>query len=190
MGSTRLANLPDEAQLASRRHAATAAVPRAAATMMFSRRNPHRPNYHLYPPTAYVRRYGRNPRCGPPPHLRGEDIATGTRRKWGLLLHGESNVVRAGRRSAGRARRFPAICALRRTRLHGLPKSVAANHHSRPICIFQPVNLFDCATVAVVLCIRGAQRICAMIEMVTALMALVSAGIFLAHAFEGYHSRA
>jgi hypothetical protein len=36
----------------------------------------------------------------------------------------------------------------------------------------------------------GAQRICAMIETVTALMGLVSAGIFLAHAFEGYRSRA
>jgi hypothetical protein len=36
---------------------------------------------------------------------------------------------------------------------------------------------------------RGA-RIFAMIETVTALLGLVSAGIFLAHAFEGYRSRA
>jgi hypothetical protein len=55
---------------------------------------------------------------------------------------------------------------------------------------FQPVNLFDCATVESFCARAGAQRICAMIETVTAVMGLVSAGIFLAHAFEGYRSRA
>ena len=37
---------------------------------------------------------------------------------------------------------------------------------------------------------RGAQRMFAMIEMVTAFMGLVGAGIFLAHAFEGVLFRA
>src|SRR6185312_7714295 len=53
-----------------------------------------------------------------------------------------------------------------------------------------PVNLFDCATVESLCGLQGAQRTCAMIETVTAVMGLVSAGIFLAHAFEGYRSRA
>jgi hypothetical protein len=37
---------------------------------------------------------------------------------------------------------------------------------------------------------RGAQRIFAMIETVTAVLGLFSAGIFLAHAFEGFRTRA
>jgi hypothetical protein len=36
----------------------------------------------------------------------------------------------------------------------------------------------------------GAQRIFAMIETVTAVLGLFSAGIFLAHAFEGFRTRA
>jgi hypothetical protein len=36
----------------------------------------------------------------------------------------------------------------------------------------------------------GAQKDFAMIETVTAVMGLVSAGIFIAHAFEGFRSRA
>jgi hypothetical protein len=36
----------------------------------------------------------------------------------------------------------------------------------------------------------GVARMFAMIEMLSAVMGLVSAGIFLAHAFEGYRSRA
>ena len=51
-------------------------------------------------------------------------------------------------------------------------------------------NPFDCARPDVVLSRPGAQRIFAMIETVTALLGLVSAGIFLAHAFEGFRSRA
>jgi hypothetical protein len=54
---------------------------------------------------------------------------------------------------------------------------------------FRPLNLFDCATVrSFGAC--GAQKDFAMIETVTAVMGLVSAGIFLAHAFEGFRSRA
>jgi hypothetical protein len=40
------------------------------------------------------------------------------------------------------------------------------------------------------LVVAGAQRTFAMIETVTAFLGLFSAGIFLAHAFEGFRSRA
>ena len=51
------------------------------------------------------------------------------------------------------------------------------------------VNLFDCATGHVVLS-RQSEKGRAMIETVTALLGLVSAGIFLAHALDGLRSRA
>src|SRR5580704_7073591 len=46
LGSTRLANLFDEAQLASTRHIAATAAPRAAQTTGSDGRIPIRPNYH------------------------------------------------------------------------------------------------------------------------------------------------
>jgi hypothetical protein len=52
------------------------------------------------------------------------------------------------------------------------------------------MNLFDCASQQSFSPSRGAQRKFAMIETVTAVMGLVSAGIFLAHAFEGLRYRA
>jgi hypothetical protein len=52
------------------------------------------------------------------------------------------------------------------------------------------MNRFDCAGVNVVLFSRGAKGRFAMIEAVTAVMGLVGAGIFLAHAFEGVRTRA
>lgn len=55
---------------------------------------------------------------------------------------------------------------------------------------FLPVNLFDCATARSFGVCQGRKRTFAMIETVTAVMGLVSAGIFLAHAFEGYRYRA
>jgi hypothetical protein len=55
---------------------------------------------------------------------------------------------------------------------------------------FGQMNLFDCATRQSFSPRAGAQRTFAMIEMVTAVMGLLSAGIFLAHAFEGYRYRA
>jgi hypothetical protein len=55
---------------------------------------------------------------------------------------------------------------------------------------FHLPNLFDCAALQSFCGRAGAQRIGTMIETVTAVMALVSAGIFLAHAFEGYRYRA
>jgi hypothetical protein len=51
-------------------------------------------------------------------------------------------------------------------------------------------NPFDCAGCHVVWFSRGSQRMFAMIEMVTAFMGLIGAGIFLAHAFEGVLFRA
>jgi hypothetical protein len=51
-------------------------------------------------------------------------------------------------------------------------------------------NSFDCAALRVVLFSRGREGNFAMFEMVTAVMGLVGAGIFIAHAFEGVLSRA
>jgi hypothetical protein len=53
-----------------------------------------------------------------------------------------------------------------------------------------PRNLFDCATARSFCDAQGRKGTFAMIETVTAFLGLVSAGIFLAHAFEGYRSRA
>jgi hypothetical protein len=52
------------------------------------------------------------------------------------------------------------------------------------------MNPFDCAGVHVVWFSRGAKGRFAMFEAMTAMMGLVGAGIFLAHAFEGVRSRA
>jgi hypothetical protein len=60
---------------------------------------------------------------------------------------------------------------------------------TRPDLRFRQLNLFDCAAPRSFGAV-GAQRKLAMIETVTAVMGLVSAGIFLAHAFEGFRSRA
>src|SRR6266702_7282830 len=51
------------------------------------------------------------------------------------------------------------------------------------------LNLFDCATPRSFCGLQGRKGSFAMIETVTAVLGLVSAGIFLAHAFEGYRSR-
>jgi hypothetical protein len=61
---------------------------------------------------------------------------------------------------------------------------------SRVRSSFPAGNSFDCAAGHVVLSVAGAQRIFAMIETVTAFLGLFSAGIFIAHAFEGFRSRA
>jgi hypothetical protein len=52
------------------------------------------------------------------------------------------------------------------------------------------MNLFDCATLQSFSPSQGRKGRLAMIGTVTAVMGLVSAGIFLAHAFEGFRSRA
>ena len=51
-------------------------------------------------------------------------------------------------------------------------------------------NLFDCARPQSFCRTRGGKEVIAMIETVTAVLGLVSAGIFIAHAFDGYRSRA
>jgi hypothetical protein len=65
---------------------------------------------------------------------------------------------------------------------------------TRPDLRFRQLNLFDCASKRSFCGSAGVPReVCgkfAMIETVTAVLGLVSAGIFLAHAFEGYRSRA
>jgi hypothetical protein len=66
--------------------------------------------------------------------------------------------------------------------------SVALNPQSPPIvrhCREILLTVRACAS----FCSRGAQRMFAMFEMVTAVMGLVGAGIFIAHAFEGVLSR-
>jgi hypothetical protein len=55
---------------------------------------------------------------------------------------------------------------------------------------FRQMNLFDCASLQSFSPRAEANRKFVMIGMVTAVMGLVSAAIFLAHAFEGYRSRA
>lgn len=55
---------------------------------------------------------------------------------------------------------------------------------------FRQMNLFDCASLQSFSPRAGANRKFVMIGTVTAVMGLVSAAIFLAHAFEGYRSRA
>src|ERR1700730_8365061 len=68
LGSTRLANLPDEAQFARTRHAATAAALRAIKITGSDPRIPIRPNYHSTGrvPTSGVRRLC--PQCSPLRH--------------------------------------------------------------------------------------------------------------------------
>lgn len=82
-GSTRLPNLPDEAQLASATQIAAAAIPRAARTTESDRRIPIRPNTispDACPQEGLLPVFARN---GPPPFGSGDDIATRSRRKWG-----------------------------------------------------------------------------------------------------------
>src|SRR3954470_9469107 len=69
LGSTRLANLSEEAQLARIRHAATAAALRAARITGSDRRIPIRPNLPFHRPRAQC--WGANSlfaQCSPPPH--------------------------------------------------------------------------------------------------------------------------
>jgi hypothetical protein len=77
-----------------------------------------------------------------------------------------------------------------RTRnLLGFGTYVAKNPQSRPIVrtIHEILLTVQACTS---FCSRAGQGIFAMFEMVTAVMGLVGAGIFIAHAFEGVLSRA
>jgi hypothetical protein len=53
-----------------------------------------------------------------------------------------------------------------------------------------PQNSFDCAASQAVRCGRWVQGIATMLEAFTALFGVMSAGIFIAHAIDGYRSRA
>jgi len=73
--------------------------------------------------------------------------------------------------------------------LTGFDTSVAPNPQLTPIVRgLREILLTVQACTA--FCWRGAQRMFAMFELVTAVMGLVGAGIFIAHAFEGVLSRA
>jgi hypothetical protein len=52
-----------------------------------------------------------------------------------------------------------------------------------------PPNPFDCAAMRTVMSDRLGIRIITMLDAVTALFGVISAGIFLAHAVDGYWSR-
>src|ERR1700748_3313169 len=88
----RLANLFDEAQLASIRHITATAAPRATKTTGSDGRIPIRPNYHSagrLPMSEECRqRVAMRPTSAPS----CEDTASGTRRKWGEPHHGEQVV--------------------------------------------------------------------------------------------------
>ena len=73
-------------------------------------------------------------------------------------------------------------------RLPGFGTAVALNPQWRPIASRYREILLTVRACAS-FCSGGAQRMFAMFEMVTAVMGLVGAGIFIAHAFEGVLSR-
>jgi hypothetical protein len=86
--------LPEEAQLASARHIAAAATPRAALKTGSDARIPIRPNYHSAKrlpiwQAASATRFLARPTCAPS----CEDTAFGTRRKWGEACDGEQMVT-------------------------------------------------------------------------------------------------
>ena len=80
-------------------------------------------------------------------------------------------------------------CHARTSNVLGFGTDVARNPHLQPIVrSFHEILLTVRACASFASC--GAQRMFAMFEMVTAVMGLVGAGIFSAHAFEGVLSRA
>jgi hypothetical protein len=119
-----------------------------------------------------------------------EDIATRTRRKWGevgvvnqRLLWPPVDLRKCRLRAVALDRRAPSL------RVSFLNKTVAPNHQSGPIIELDKGFLLTVQ--------RGSRSVgaktyedFAMIGTVTAVLGLVSAGIFLAHAFEGIRSRA
>jgi hypothetical protein len=84
---------------------------------------------------------------------------------------------------------MPGLSISRTTPLGSVPSSaglsVASNHHQLSKFRRQR-NPFDCVAPHRVGCDRWAFRIVAMLETVTALFGVMSAGIFIAHAIDGY----
>ena len=180
LGSTRPANLPEEAQLASARQRPAAATQRAARAAESARRIPIAPNT-IAPVAAQSGAFtGSSLSMRPTSASTREDIATGTRRKWGEGFRGEPMVTRAFRRFTGEA----AIL------LAPFETPVAENPRSLPIVRARPGIFLTVQACHRLLHMRGAQRTTAMFETMTAMMGLLGAGIFLAHAFEGLRSRA
>jgi len=146
LGSTRLANLSDEAQLARRRHVAMATVPRAASPIVFGRRIPITPITIFSGRLPTLKRRGLTPQCGPPSASRGEDIATGTRRKWvcSRVVNEWLICISVDSRDCTIDIRQKAPCPQ-----HGLRRiqAICCTKSSPTTDLrFQPVNLFDCAT--------------------------------------------
>src|SRR5262249_35732922 len=85
-GSTRLANLFEEAQLASERQRLAAATPRAALAIESERKIPIAPR--TTPPVfcLFAANTGYFPSVQPTSAPTHKDNATGTRRKWGDRL--------------------------------------------------------------------------------------------------------
>jgi hypothetical protein len=104
-----------------------------------------------------------------------EDTATGSRRKWGGFYGGESIVAFAPRTQP---------------LTPGFGTPVAPKPQLPPI-VRPPFEILLTVRACASFCwpCAGAQRMFAMFEMLTTMMGLVGAGIFIAHAFEGVLSR-
>jgi hypothetical protein len=121
-------------------------VPRAARTIACCRRIPIAPNTISTGRMPALKRCGLIPRCSPPSASHRKDIATRTRRKWGLLSRGERMLASPYPLIYGRRRReslryqpfaAPDVC-----RFH----TICCTKSSLPTDLrFRPVNLFDCA---------------------------------------------
>ena len=147
MGSTRLANLLDEAQLARSRHVATATVPRAARTIAFGRRIPIAPITIFSGRLPTLKRCGHSPRCGPHPHHDvkisqpehgGNGVRSRVVNEWLICI---SVDLRAQRLDSlcMRPSSHPSLCRI---------QTICCTKSSLTTDLrFQPVNLFDCATV-------------------------------------------
>ena len=147
MGSTRLANLLDEAQLARRRHVATATVPRTIRTIVFGRRIPIAPITIFSGRLPTLKRYGLTPRCDPPPHHvvkisqpehGGNGVRSRVVNEWLLCVPVDLR---------GAAPRFTVYAPFVAFVLCRFQTICCTKSSPTTDLRFQPVNLFDCATV-------------------------------------------
>ena len=176
----RPANLPDEAQLASARHRLTAAAQRAALNAESERRIPIRPNYQCTGGGQIRAFAGIRVRYGPPPHLL---VKISQPQRGG---NGErASVVNQWLRALPVELRAKAAVLLA-----PFDTTVAEKPRSSRIVRMRPEIFLTVQGRHRLLRLRGAQRTFAMFETMTAMMGLLGAGIFLAHAFEGIRSRA
>ena len=155
MGSTRLANLLDEAQLARSRHVATAAAPRAARTIVFGRRIPIAPITIFSGRLPTLKRCGLTPRCDPPPHHvvkisqpehGGNGVCSRVVNEW---LPCVSVDLR------GAAPRFTVYAPFVEAFLCRFQTICCSKSSLTTDLRFGPVNLFDCATMESFCGLRG-----------------------------------